>query len=177
MSVSKTFLVTWSVCLLVLIVWPAQVESAEIQLLRDTSLQTVINDDATLADATRAAGDLDNNTELDLGADCFLQVQWDGTAPTAGDKIAELYVLPEDGAGVFAEGGDAGLGTDDNPQQIFLVGVFESINPSITVNEILAIPGIPLYGHDNRFVLLNTSGQTFDLTWQLTCKPYKLNSP
>ena len=151
---------------------------AEIKLLRDSVLTVVINDDATLANGVRAAADYDNSTEVDLGCDVYLQVQYDTTAPTAGDKIAELYVLPGDGEGteVFPQGGDAGLGTDVDPQQILLVGIFESRSPSITVNEILCIPGVPLYGHANRFVIKNTSGQIFDLTWQVSIKPYKLQS-
>lgn len=149
---------------------------AEIKLLRDSALNVVIDDDATLATTVRAAGDYDNSAELDLGCDAYLQVQYDGTAPAAGDKVAELFLLPDDGASVFPEGGDAGLGTDVDPQAILQVGVFESRSPSITVNEILCIPGIPLHGHTNRFVIKNTSGQTFDSTWQLSIKPYKLQS-
>jgi len=151
---------------------------AEIKLLRNQPFTVVIDDDATLANTVRAAADYDNSVKQDLGCDVYLQVQWDGTAPTAGDKVAELYVLPSDGEGteVFPEGGDAGLGTDVTPQAILLVGSFESRSPSITVNEILCIPGVPLYGHTNRFVILNTSLQTFDSTWQVSIKPYKLQS-
>jgi len=149
---------------------------AEIKLLRDSVLAVVIDDDATLATTVRAAGDYVNTTELDLGCDVYLQVQYDTTAPSAGDKIADLFLLPDDGASVFPEGGDAGLGTDVTPQAVLLVGTFETRSPSITVNEILCIPGVSLHGHTNRFVLLNTSGQTFDSTWQLSIKPYKLQS-
>lgn len=151
---------------------------AEIKLLRNTARTTVINDDATLADGSRAAADYDNSTELDLLCEVYLQVQWDGTAPAAGDKIAELYVLPGDGEGteIFPDGGDAGLGTDDDPQAVFRVGLFESINPSTSVNEILSIPNVQLYGDANRFVIKNTSGQTFDLTWELRIKPSKIQS-
>jgi len=151
---------------------------AEIKLLRDTALQTVIDDGATLANNVRAAADYDNSAELDLSCDVYLQVQYDAGPPAAGDKIAELYILPGDGEGteVFPDGGDAGLGADDTPQKVFLVGVFESINPSTTVNEILGLGGIPLYGEGNRFVLLNVSGQTFDATWELRIKPMKLQS-
>ena len=134
----------------------------------------VIDDNAALTNGLRAAGDFDNDTNKDLFCNVFLIVQYDAGPPTAGDKIAELYVLPGDDAAtqVFPDGGDAGLGTDDTPQAIFLAGVFESINPSTTVNEELALPGVALYHSGNRFVLLNTSGQTFDLTWQLDIVPY-----
>ena len=151
---------------------------AEIKLLADTTLQTVINDNASLADGVRSAADYDNGTELDIWCIPYIELQWDTTAPTAGDLIADLYVLPGDNAGTpdYPEGGDAGLGTDDTPQAIFKVGSFESVNPSITVNEILALRPILLYPHINRFVLLNTSGQTFDLTWELRCVMYKMQS-
>ena len=136
----------------------------------------VINDNATLNNAVRAAADYDNDTNKDLWCNLFLTVQWNSTAPSAGDKIAELYILPGDDAGTekFPEGGDAGLGTDDDPQKIFLVGVFESINPSLTVDETLALSGIALYHSGNRFVLKNVSGQQFDLTWQLDIVPYTI---
>jgi len=150
----------------------------EIKLLRNQPFTVVIDDGTTLADDVRAAADYDNSIKQDLGCDVYLQVQYDATAPSAGDKIAELYILPGDGEGteVFPEGGDADLGTDVTPQAILLVGTFETRSPSITVNEILCIPGVALHGHTNRFVILNTSLQIFDLTWQLSIKPYKLQS-
>jgi len=148
---------------------------AEYKYLADTAVQTVIDDNATLADAARAAGDYDNGTELDLEAVAYLTVQYDGGPPTAGDSIAELYVLPGDGAGteVFPDGGDAAIGTDDDPQAIYLVSVFQCVNPSLTVDEVLGSLKFGLYPDSNRFVLKNTSGQTFDSTWQLDIKPIK----
>ena len=147
---------------------------SEIKYLADTAVQTVIDDGASLTDGSRAAGDYDNSTELDLEAIAYLTVQFDGGPPTAGDRVADLYILPGDGAGteVFPDGGDAGLGTDDTPQARWYVGSFETVNPSTTVDETLAIP-VPLYPDGNRFVLLNTSGQTMDSTWQLDIKPIK----
>lgn len=148
---------------------------SEIKLLRDSTLSTVINKDATLADAARAAGDYDNSSELDTHAEAYLTVQFDTGPPSAGATIADLYLLPGDGAGteVFPEGGDGTVGDDVTPQQALYVGSFETRQPSITVDEVLCVPNIPLYGHTNRFVLMNTSGQTFDSTWQLTIKPSK----
>lgn len=148
---------------------------AEVKLLADSSLATLIDDDATLADAARAAGDYDNGTELDMWMNVYLTVQYDGGPPSAGDMVADLYVLPGDGEGseVFPDGGDAGLGTDDTPQAIFYVGSFESINPSTSVDETLCIPNVQLHPDGNRFVILNTSGQTFDATWILKGKPVK----
>lgn len=139
---------------------------------------TVIDDDATLDDGVRAAADLENDTNKDNFADFYLTVQWNTTAPSAGDLIAELYVMPGDGevTEAFPEGGDAGLGTDDDPQAHFLVGVFESINPSLTVDEELAIKGVDLRPSKNRVVLKNVSGQQFDLTWQLDAVTFKWSS-
>lgn len=151
---------------------------AEIKLLRDSSLSVVINDDAALTNSSRAAGDYDNSTELDIECDVYLQVQYDAGPPAAGTRVADLYVLPGDGAGtqLYPDGGDAGLGTDDDPQSDFFVGSFVSVNPSLTVNELLSLPRVRLYGHGNRFVLKNTSGQTFDSTWELRIKPSKFQS-
>ena len=151
---------------------------AEIKLLRNSALTVVIDDGTTLANDVRAAADYDNSVKLDLSCDIYLQVQYDTTAPSVGDRVAEVYILPGDGAGteVFPEGGDADLGTDIDPQAILLVGTLESRRPSLTVNEILSIPGVPLYGHTNRFVIKNVSLQIFDSTWQLSIKPSKLQS-
>lgn len=148
---------------------------AEIKGLRDSSLATVIDDDASLANGVRAAGDYDNSTELDMECEVYLQVQWDGTAPSAGDAVADLWILPGDGevTPVFPEGGDAGLGTDDDPQLVFFVGRFITVNPSITVDEVLALPRVPLFFGENRFVLKNTSNQTFDSTFEVRIKPSK----
>ncbi len=147
--------------------------------LKEGSLSTVIDDNAALTNNSRAAGDYDNATNLHPFCHAYLTVQYDTTAPTAGDAVAELYVLPGDGEAsqAYPDGGDAGLGTNDDPQAIFLVGAFESINPSTSVDEVLCIPFIPLSFAGNRFVLKNTSGQTFDLTWQLDIKTFLFQSP
>ena len=140
--------------------------------LKEGTFTTVIDDGATLADGARAAGDLDNGTGLEIIGDAYLTVQWNTTAPTVNTIVAELYVLRGDGEASesFPEGGDAGLGTDDDPQATTLVGVFETINPSITVDETLIAMDIPLSIGKNRFVLKNVSGQEQDLTWQLDFK-------
>jgi len=148
---------------------------ADYKLKEDTAVQTVIDDDASLANGARAAGDYDNSTNLDPMARAYLTVQYDTTAPSAGDAVASLYVLYGDGAGteVFPDGGDAAIGTDDTPQAIFQIATFESINPSTSADEVLGSLPFDLCGQTNRFVLLNTSGQTFDATWQLDIKPMK----
>ena len=139
------------------------------------NLTNVIDDNATLATATRAAGDFNNQTNGDFWCIPKLTVQYDGGPPAADDDIAELFIIPGDAEASeeFAEGGDAALGTDDDPQRVFYVGTFVAVNPSLTVDEVLMLPPILLYPHGNRFVLLNISGQTFDLTWQLDFLPYR----
>lgn len=142
------------------------------------AIQTVIDKDVLLTDGSRAAADLDNGTNKDNFCDAYLTVQFDTTAPAAGDKIAELYVLYGDGEAseVFPEGGDGTVGADVDPQKILLVGVFETRSPSITVDEELKIPGIPLRPTNNRFVLKNVSGQQFDLTYIVKVIAYKWSS-
>lgn len=148
---------------------------ADVQLRAPTVVQTPIDDNATLSDAARAAGDYDNGTNLDTHCIIYLTVQWDSAAPAVGENVAEIYILPGDGevTEVFPEGGDAGLGSDDTPQALFRVATLYSINPSTSVDEVLASPPIALYPDGNRFVLLNVSGGTFDATWQLDIKPFR----
>lgn len=146
---------------------------ADYKLKQDTAIQTIIDDNATLANAARSAGDYDNSTALDPFGIFQLTVQYDGGPPAAGTKIADLYIIPGTSTGpTYADGGDAGLGTDDTPQAIYWVASFQSINPSTTVDEVLGTVEIPLYAR-NRVVVLNTSGQTFDSTWILKMQPVK----
>lgn len=147
---------------------------ADVKLKQDTALTNVIDDNAALADGARAAGDYDNTSLLDLEAWAIITVQYDTTTPTAGDLIGELYLIPgeDDTTPTYPDGGDAGLGTDDTPQAIFLIGVFESINPSLAANEFLATRVFDLYPN-NRFIVLNTSGASYDATWQLDIVPMK----
>lgn len=148
---------------------------ADYKLKADTGLQTVIDTGATLSDGSRAAADYDNSSNLDPLAVPYLQVQYDSGPPTAGDVVALLYNVPGDGESseAFPDGGDGTTGTDDDPQKVFLVAVFETINPSTSVDEILSSVPFRLYPDTNRFVLKNTSGQTFDATWELRIKPIK----
>lgn len=147
---------------------------SEYQLLGDSAVATVIDTGNTLADGARAADDYDNSSELDIECIAYLKLQYDGGPPSVGDAVGELYVLPVFTADTTPEGGDGVTGNDDTPQAIYLVGVFESINPSTTEDEILGTLPFPLYPTTtNRFVVLNTSGQTYDATWELNIKPLK----
>lgn len=145
---------------------------ADFKLKQDTALQTIIDDDAVLVNTDWAAGDYDNSTNLDPFGIFQLTVQWNTAAPAAGTKVADLYIISGVTGPVYAEGGDAGLGTDDIPQSIYLVASFQSINPSLTVDETLGTVEIPIYAY-NRVVLVNTSGQEFDATWILKMQPTK----
>lgn len=135
------------------------------------ALIVLIDDGTSLSDGARAAGDYDNSGVNDgnYWGVPYLTVQFDTTAPSVGAEILELYLLPgsAETTELYPDGGDAGLGTDDDPQQTLFVGAFTTVNPSITVDEILALPPIPLYPSGNRFVVKNVSGQTMDATWQL----------
>ncbi|MGE3932343.1 MAG: hypothetical protein AB7F67_03785 [Rhodospirillaceae bacterium] len=152
--------------------------AGDVQLKR-VDRYTVIDDNASLSNGARAAGDFDNSIGANGdGAEfctVYLQLQYDGGPPSAGTIVGELWVLPGDGEGSeqFPDGGDAGLGTDDDPQDVFNVGSFQSINPSTSVNEILSLPYVPLHPDGNRFVFKNTSGQTIDSTWQLDIVPFR----
>ena len=79
----------------------------------------VIDTGVALANNVRDAADYDNDANKDLWCNVFLTVQFDTTAPAANVKIAKLYILPGDDAATekFPEGGDASLGTDDDPQK------------------------------------------------------------
>ena len=140
--------------------------------LKGGSWKTAIDKDAVLTNGSRAAGDVANASDLHVLCDAYLTVQYDTGPPTAGASIAELYVLRGNGevSQVWPVGGDGTVGNDVDPQATTLVGIFESRQPSLTVNEILIIEDIPLGIGTDRFVVKNISGNTFDQTWQLDIK-------
>ena len=134
------------------------------------SRTAIINKDASLADGARAAGDVTTGTKGNAThVDLHLTVQFDTTAPNAGDIIGEVYLLPGDGEGSekFPEGGDGTVGNDVDPQNRLHIGTFESRVPSNSADEDLVIPNVPLGVGTDRFVYKNLSGQTMDQTWQL----------
>lgn len=140
------------------------------------AMDVIIDDNATLANNARAAGDFDNSAGGQKRFFCipYLTVQFDTGPPSAGDTIADLYILPgsAETTELYPNGGDAGLGTNVDPQRAFYVGSFVTVSPSLTVDEVLSLPPVPLYPSGNRFVLKNVSGQTFDSTWQLEIMSY-----
>lgn len=139
-----------------------------------TSIITVLSGGlVSLADTEKTLSDvIDNGTDLDLFGDLEFIVQWDSVAPSVGDKVADLYLLPSVDDINFPEGG-----TSLTPQASLLIGSFESRNPSIGEVEHLMLPGITLPPRKMKFLLQNTSGQTFDPSGSmLLLKPYKLQS-
>ncbi len=102
------------------------------------TLARVINADATLANGARKVGELNNAANKHLFCNAYLLIPYDTTAPSAGDKVAELYILADDGgvaaSGVsgplFPQGGDGTLGGDRDPQAVHLVAPFEARNPT-----------------------------------------------
>lgn len=151
--------------------------STNLQYQDGTGISTVITG-GTLATGNRVAQPFDNTVNLDLYGDAFLTLHYDTSAPTAGTAIAELYLLPGNTVVTpsYPQGGDGSVGTNVDPQKVLLVGVFETRSPSTSVDEILAVVGIPLSPRLQRFVLKNISGQTFHTGFTLTLKPYKLQS-
>lgn len=146
---------------------------------QDGTAQTVVIDkNAALTDGSRAAGDYDNSSNGDLYADFFLVVQFDTTAPSAGETIAELYVLHADDSGTpaYPQGGDGTVGSNVDPQRTLMAGVFETRSPSISTDEVLLVSGVPISPRNMRVVIKNVSGQQFDLTWELRMKPYRLQT-
>lgn len=135
-----------------------------------TALDTGLN---SLANAARAiSGTIDNDAGLDLYCDLELVVQWDTSAPSAGTKIAEVYLLPSVDGTNFPEGSSS-----LTPQKSLLVATFESRNPSISATERLVASGIPLPPRDFKLLLVNTSGQTYETSGNtLKLRPYKLQS-
>ena len=139
-----------------------------------TSIITVLSGGlVSLATGARdISSAIDNGTDLDLFGDLEFIVQWDSVAPSAGDRVADLYLLPSIDDINFPEG-SASL----TPQASLLIGSFESRNPSISDVEHLVLPGVTLHPRNMKFLLINTSGQTFEPSGNmLLLKPYKIQS-
>jgi hypothetical protein len=144
-------------------------------LYNSFSVATVIDSAADLVTTARKAALYDNSTNLATHGHFFLTVQYDASAPTAGGKVAELYLCPEDGNAVYPEGGDGTVGDDVDPQQNLLVGAFESRDPKTNATEVLCIPWVPLTPKF-KLVLKNVSGKTFEGAtphYSITMKPLK----
>lgn len=114
------------------------------------------------------SGIYDNSKPCDPFADVALAITY-ASAPTAGTKVAELYILPTvDGTNYAA------IDAQFQAQLSLLVATFESRNPSTTVLEYLIAPGISLPPGLFKWIVKNTSGQNFGATGNsLKMRPYK----
>jgi len=150
---------------------------AKQKYIADTALQTLNDPGTSLATATRWAFDYDNSADLDLWLLIEVDIQFDTGPPTAGDRVFEVWVIPGDGEGTekFADGGDASVGTDDDPAMIHFVGEMQTVNPSTGTDEVMSLV-IPLYPDGNRIVLKNVSGSTIDAARIARGKPWAMQN-
>jgi hypothetical protein len=119
------------------------------------------------------SADFDSSTNLDLYCDLSLELCY-ASAPSAGTKVAEIYLLPSIDGTNYAEGSSS-----LTPQQALLVAALESRNPSTSAVERLAAPGIPLPPGHMKFAVKNVSGQTLKdntVAKALKIRPYQLQN-
>lgn len=109
----------------------------------------------SLSNGSEAEGTFDNGTNLDLMVDLILAIQYNAGPPSAGTKVAEVYLLGQPDGTNYAT-----VGSDGIPQKSLLVAALESRAPSTSALEYLVAYGIPLLPGNNKFRLSNTSGQT-----------------
>ncbi len=147
-----------------------------VQTLMQTALDSLANNALVVSSETSgnmSSGAYDNSSALDLYADFELAVCY-ATAPSAGTKVAELYLLPSaDGTNFPSVDGS------NQPQKALLIATFESRNPSTSAVERLTAPGISLPPGKFKFVVKNTSGQAFQsnsVTKTLRMRPYQLQN-
>ena len=120
-----------------------------------TSLLTTGLD--SLADGSRAlSADYDSSSELDSRADIELAVAYTSSAPSAGARVADLYLLPSIDGTHYAEGGSS-----LTPQGALFIGAFESRNGSTSSVEYLVLPGIEIPPGHMKFLLVNKSGKSY----------------
>lgn len=135
-----------------------------------TVLKTELN---SLADAARAiTGAIDNTTALDLYDDIQLKVEYTSSAPAAGVKMGELYLVPSVDGTNYAEGS-----TSLTPQKSQLVGTFESRNGATATFEYLVIQGVPIPPLNFKYLFVNTSGKALAASGNtLVRTTYKIQS-
>ncbi len=129
-------------------------------------LSTELN---SLATAGLAISSSAYSGNLDPFADIELAVKYTTSAPAAGTKVAELYLVPTIDGTNYAEGS-----ASVNPQKALLIAVFESRNGSTSAFERLVQLGVSLPPGSFKFVLLNTSGKTLASSGNtVTIRPYQ----
>jgi hypothetical protein len=140
-------------------------------LFAATDLQSLANNTSVLS---TPAYDNSLAGKLDLLADFLLAIQYATGPPTAGTKVADLYLLPSaDGTNFPSAGGSPSI-----PQKALFIGTFETRAPSTTVLEYLAVPGVPLPPLKLKVLLVNTSGVALHASASMFLKmqPYQEQS-
>jgi len=134
-----------------------------------TLLSTELN---AMANGARVLSDPhDNTSDLDVYADFELLVKY-SVAPSNGTKVVELYIVPTIDDINYAEGSISVI-----PQRYLLIGIFETVNPSISSFERLIIPNVVIPPRNFKVLIRNTSGQDFAATGNtLRMKKFKLES-
>lgn len=147
-----------------------------VQTLMQTALDNLANNALVVSSETSGnmtGGAYDNTSALDLYADFELAVCY-AAPPSAGIKVAELYLLPGiDGTNYTSVDGSS------QPQKALLIATFESRNPSTSAVERLTVPGVSLPPGKFKLVVKNTSGQAFQsnsVTKTLRMRPYQLQN-
>lgn len=134
-----------------------------------TALSTELN---SLTDTSRAISSAISQSGLDLYCDLELAVAYTSSAPSAGVKVAEVYLVPSVDGTNYAE-----ASSSLTPQKSLLAATFESRNGSTSTLEYLVATGIPLPPRDFKLLLVNTSGKTLKSSGNtLKLRPYKLQN-
>lgn len=147
--------------------------AADIKLKPSATMSIITTGMDSLTDTSRAiSGDFDNSANLDPFADLELDIAYTSSAPVAGLKVAEVYLLPSVDGSNYAEGS-----ASITPQKALLVATFESRNGSTSTVELLSTPGISLPPDHMKFLVVNTSGKTLKSSGNiLKIRPYKYQS-
>jgi hypothetical protein len=123
--------------------------------------------DGDIASAARKAVDYDNRISgsqitANHGGYVFASIRYTNITGIAGTEVLELFIMPGNGQDpeVFPEGGDASLGSNFDPQDIWSVGSFQSVTPSTTETEVLAL-WVDLPPGNCRFVFKNLTANAF----------------
>lgn len=121
----------------------------------------------SLADAARAISLAFDATGY-MYADFELKVEYTTSAPAAGTKMGELYMVSSVDGTNYCEGS-----TSLTPQRLQLVGAFESRNGATGTFEFLHVLGVALPARPAKWLFLNTSGKTLAASGNiLTIRPF-----
>ena len=140
----------------------------------------IISSGELITDGNRRVGDYDNNGRTNDVFIPILSLRFDSSVVASGSSVVDLYQIPGSGTGIsnesypFAGGGDGIIGENIDPSASMFVGSFNTIKPSATEVEFLALPEITLYPDGNRFIIKNISGQTFHGETQFDIKTSRI---